>query len=844
MAKLNYNGNVVNAAVSQLNNISYNWDSLISEMKVATNKIVSSKGFDKYIGGITSDSFSSLVSECQISNKNLVQLIKQMQIDILAYSQDEDAIQAFLDELDGNDYKNLNLSPIEDHISLGRKASNIFKGFTSSLATAGLGLLEGIGNFGETGADLITLGKSAVCSIFTGTYDLLTGSNTTQQMWEDTKAKVSEKRVETAFNNFYSNNPIGQKIKNNAYGFDTVRGISNGIGYSAGLIGLNVVTGGLASGLGVGAAGSVGAGQLAASAGLMGFSSGTEDAWADGATIEKGLMYGAATGAWESAQWAIGAKINQYGGVGDRIASGIFKGGKSGAITRITLDAADSGLEGIVQPGLKMIYKNYEGNTFSEKYKNAFQEAGGWNNVGMQAFMGGIMSAGSELMDARKILKSNKKKDSYLLDESIFDDDISSPNKEIVEDFSSRELSGEGKSTAAYRAKSGEWIKNASDLFMSYKDAYPNLSDAEISSRITDVISGRVDLSNTELNIISSHIYKYSGGLDQARHIFESNFSSAACSQGFANSVNRTVPSSYDNLTQEQQIFVSRVNNRIRENGGCKFTLRNTQDITIDMLNSIDDLSKVEITILGGFADSNGRIRPEYDTAKYIDRVTYTGREVMDIEIRLGELEGKIDMNLPYNQRAKQIYEMLAGEYSYLHEAASDNATREQYIVGASLRGLTSNNALGKEGLVCAGYAQAYKELCDRADINCVYISSNIPGGRHAWNEVICQNGEIIPVDCTWRSGSSKSWFGKSHTFAVTHGNPNYDINAKDTYITLRRVVDTMDTRYGTKGIGLRALYNYLSSGNARYITSAGNSREIIVGIDDRVIREFLNSYT
>ena len=88
-------------------------------------------------------------------------------------------------------------------------------------------------------------------------------------------------------------------------------GIGSGIGYTTSMIALNMVTGGLASGLGVGAAGSVGVGQLAATAGVMGFSSGTENAWVDGATTGKGLLYGAASGAWEATQWAVGAKINQ-----------------------------------------------------------------------------------------------------------------------------------------------------------------------------------------------------------------------------------------------------------------------------------------------------------------------------------------------------------------------------------------------------------------------------------------------------------------------------------------------------------------------------------------------------
>lgn len=142
MADLNYNGEVVNSAVSQLVNIAREWDTLSNDIKKSTNLIVSSRGFDKYIGGINNDSFSSMIGECRQANDSLVQIIRQNQVKILSYSQDDGEIQAFLDELERSDYKSLDLSSIDDHISLGRKACNVLKVFTSSLATAGLGLVK------------------------------------------------------------------------------------------------------------------------------------------------------------------------------------------------------------------------------------------------------------------------------------------------------------------------------------------------------------------------------------------------------------------------------------------------------------------------------------------------------------------------------------------------------------------------------------------------------------------------------------------------------------------------------------------------------------------------------
>ena len=212
---------------------------------------------------------------------------------------------AIFNMVSNKDYETLDLSSLEQYISFGRKVGNFFKGLFSDVATVGLGLVEGVMDFAETGADLVRLGGTLFASLYTGTHDLLTGDNLTERMWEETKAEVSEKKVESLFNSFYSDTALGKSIKDNFslklpiagdVSFDTVRGISKGVGYSTAMLGFSAVTGGLASGLGIGAQGSVSVAQLTATAGALGFSNGTEEAWADGATTGKGLLYGVASG--------------------------------------------------------------------------------------------------------------------------------------------------------------------------------------------------------------------------------------------------------------------------------------------------------------------------------------------------------------------------------------------------------------------------------------------------------------------------------------------------------------------------------------------------------------------
>ena len=410
MADLSYDGEIVNSSVQNMSNATANFTNLVAAMQNATNRIVSARGFNEYIGGITTDSFSSQVTDCQTAGEAIINEIRQSQVKILSYSQDEGDIKAFLDSLDRLDYKKIDLSAIEDHIGLDRKAGNFFKGLVGDVGAGLFGFGEGLVEFGETGADLLATGFTSAASLFTLGYDKLNGTNVTGEMWDNTRAFVSTKHSENLFNSIYANTDVGRFIKNNAYGFDTVRNVSKGLGYMTGMIGLNVATGGLASG--AGAVGSVGATQLAATAGMLGVASGAEQAWSEGAGTTKGLAYGAANGVWEAAQWYAGAKINQLGGVGDqveKIAGGIFKGGRVGATTRVALDAVDGGLEGFVQPGLSMIYKDYGQGSAIENYKKAFEEAGGWSNVGTNAAMGGFMSVIGEVTDARRLLKEAKK---------------------------------------------------------------------------------------------------------------------------------------------------------------------------------------------------------------------------------------------------------------------------------------------------------------------------------------------------------------------------------------------------------------------------------------------------
>lgn len=276
------------------------------------------------------------------------------------------------------------------------------------------------------------------------------------------------------------------------------------------------------------------------------------------------------------------------------------------------------------------------------------------------------------------------------------------------------------------------------------------------------------------------------------------------------------------------------------------------------MLDQIDDLSKVQIKLLDGLGDSEGSLKSKYlGKAKYDARVTYNGYEMKLILQRIENLQSKIDVNLPVEQRAKQIYDILSAEVPVMHDF---NSYEYGHHVSASLRGLISENLVGKDGLVCAGYASAYKELCERVGIKCDYVRGVVPadplrnfsGGGHAWNVVYTNDG-IIPVDVTWRatSGGTKDWFGGSYEFVKTHIadadeiSKNYSgmipsIMFESSSNKLNNVLSTLDSKYGNRDESIRRLRQYVETGDFTKITRDNNARKIISTVDEQTLRNFV----
>ena len=353
---------------------------------------------------------------------------------------------------------------------------SLIKSVGATVGTIALSLIEGIFQFVGAIINMLVIVGAAIFSIPTGIvdgvqaiYGAATGndwSSVTKWMWDDVKANVSKKIVSPIFDSIYetdigkwlqentNNFPIFKLLKsvgimeeNN--GFETTRSVASGVGYIAGVVILTILTCGAGATVAAGstttttAVASTLSTEMAVTAGAAGLGKNAQEAWAAGANTLEGLGTGFLGGLWEGFQFYVGGKIsglNLFGtkGVVKSIALSEAKTKFLNSTARVILDGADGGLEGFVAPALQSIYKdgyfdengNYieflEDQDFVEKYKELFDNNGGWETVWTQAKIGSFASLLGELIDLKKFVKEDT---SSIMDdvetEKLFDYDAS-----------------------------------------------------------------------------------------------------------------------------------------------------------------------------------------------------------------------------------------------------------------------------------------------------------------------------------------------------------------------------------------------------------------------------------
>ena len=289
---------------------------------------------------------------------------------------------------------------------VGKRTYATIRTFGVSCVEGVVKLVEDLGDFGIiTNAAISTIGTGVIDSVnyfradLTGDESLRT--NYTDQLWETTRAVVSQDITGSIFDYFYQNSSYGQFLQENAYGFDTVRAVGSEVGEVVGVVALSTITGGSAAVFyGVAKAGEH-----------------TEENWQDPnkGTFE-GLFQGSLEGAADGLFFAIGAK-------GDKVFSSVLtSGSKSAGKTILSLlgkTAFESGtsvaqdfvnitVDALFLPD-QVIGENNEIinlDTFEAKMNYSFDQAGGVNGILTSMGTAGMLSFMSDGLDAAKIMRN------------------------------------------------------------------------------------------------------------------------------------------------------------------------------------------------------------------------------------------------------------------------------------------------------------------------------------------------------------------------------------------------------------------------------------------------------
>ena len=100
MSSVTYEGKKVNSSIHDLKALSGRFPGVASRVQGLTSAMVSCRGFNHIGSGVTSTSFSSEINNSASELDGFVSKVRNMQVKILSYSNEENDIQEFLDDLD------------------------------------------------------------------------------------------------------------------------------------------------------------------------------------------------------------------------------------------------------------------------------------------------------------------------------------------------------------------------------------------------------------------------------------------------------------------------------------------------------------------------------------------------------------------------------------------------------------------------------------------------------------------------------------------------------------------------------------------------------------------------
>lgn len=320
-------------------------------------------------------------------------------------------------------------------------------------------------------------------------------------MQDNTMTFVATEHVDNAYKDFYENNFIGQELDKRAY--DPLK--STGVGYQ--LIKGVAYEGTMAT---IAAATGGGAVALAGIAGVTGYGRNSQEYWANARdnaegdewltekVFNEGNAYGAANGLWEAATHYVG---------GEMLVSQVPVIAESAVATATTRVVIDAGMNALDTPVKAAIDSAVTG----EDFMTAFEERGGWGQMGVDALIGGVTSSIAEVInwDNTKMAAETVQDVKLLKENGMLDNFSDKDQKRLAEALNRNKQKGKSIDVSEFterdvqrlvnQTKTIEYIQNIKDFNNYSKEDQKYILDHAVE------ISNRWD--NTDIDSVISMIF-------------------------------------------------------------------------------------------------------------------------------------------------------------------------------------------------------------------------------------------------------------------------------------------------------------------------------------------------
>jgi hypothetical protein len=287
---------------------------------------------------------------------------------------------------------------------------------------------------------------------------------------------------------------------------------------------------------------------------------------------------------------------------------------------------------------------------------------------------------------------------------------------------------------------------------VSAKTADPAVSSFEyvadcrnVETEIADVVTESAKQDNTDTD--SSEVFEVSDNLVSYASTDTAPADSSIIFSGLY----------FDQLSNSEKEIYSSIYSANADDQYIEIVLKNAITVSGNDSSSID-ITPVKMA-LQDTLDALSKDHPDVDWLN-ISNCTYTAscRYINNSEYSVSKIKFNISSLMTNEQVQNDLSEIngisIEGNDRYTKILNIHNYVLGQcYFSDGTYDPFSAYGAIENGGVVCEGYAELFKLICDNQNIPCALVTSH----EHIWDLVQMEDGNWYAVDCTWDDTTESS---------------------------------------------------------------------------------------